>query len=74
MQGLHEVITAARAGKLEERIVSRGVLRVTPQRGTDVRCGMFVAAGMCAQLHQSGEALLVCGGHLRVRVSRYCWG
>ncbi len=46
VQGLRDVIAAGRAGKLEERIVSRAVLRVTPRRGDDVRCGMFVAAGM----------------------------
>ena len=49
VKGLRDVIAAARAGKLEERIVPRAVLRVTPQRGGDVRCGMFVAAGMLAR-------------------------
>lgn len=46
VQGLRDVIAAARAGRLEERIVPRGVLRVTPQRGGDVRCGMLAAAGV----------------------------
>jgi diacylglycerol kinase family enzyme len=44
--GLREVIAAARAGRLAERIAQRSVLRVTPRRGRDVRCGMFVGAGM----------------------------
>jgi len=46
VRGLREVIAAARAGRLEERIATRAVLRVAPQRGSDVRCGMFVGAGL----------------------------
>jgi diacylglycerol kinase (ATP) len=46
VQGMRDVIASARAGKIEERILQRGVLRITPHRGSDVRCGMFVAAGM----------------------------
>ena len=46
VRGLREVIAAAREGRLEDRIAKRAVLRVTPQRGRDVRCGMFVGVGM----------------------------
>ena len=45
VRGLNEVISAARAGRLEERVVRRSVLRVAPHHGP-VRCGMFAAAGM----------------------------
>lgn len=46
VRGLREVIAAARAGRLAERTETLSVLRVTPLRGDDVRCGMFVGAGM----------------------------
>jgi diacylglycerol kinase family enzyme len=46
VRGLREVIAAARAGRLEERIATRAVLRVAPRHGSDVRCGMFVGAGL----------------------------
>ena len=49
VRGLHDVIADARAGTLEGRIEPRAVLRVTPERGSDVRCGMFAAAGMLAR-------------------------
>jgi hypothetical protein len=46
VRGLRELLSDARAGRLEQRIQSRAVLRVTPRHGGDVRCGMFVGAGM----------------------------
>lgn len=46
VRGLREVIAAARAGQLEQRVAEHAVLRVTPKRGDDVRCGMFVGAGL----------------------------
>jgi len=46
IRGLREVLAAARAGRLEERVVRRSVLRVAKHHGADVRCGMFAAAGM----------------------------
>jgi hypothetical protein len=46
VRGLRELLDDARAGRLEARIAERAVLRVTPRRGRDVRCGMFVGAGM----------------------------
>ncbi len=45
VRGLHDVIAAARAGRLAERSVLRAVLRVAPGRAGAARCGMFVAAG-----------------------------
>jgi diacylglycerol kinase family enzyme len=46
VRGLRDVIAAARAGRLEERIAEYAVQRVAPQRGGGVRCGMFVGVGM----------------------------
>jgi diacylglycerol kinase (ATP) len=46
VRGLRDVIAAARAGRLEERVVARAVLRTKPLRGGEVRCGMFVGVGM----------------------------
>jgi diacylglycerol kinase family enzyme len=46
VRGLGELLAAARAGRLEERIATRAVLRVVPQHGSDVRCGMFVGVGL----------------------------
>lgn len=46
VRGLRDVIAAARAGHLEQRIASCAVMRVAPQRGGEVRCGMFVGAGL----------------------------
>lgn len=49
VRGLRGVIEAARAGRLEERIVSRAVLRVDPGRGGAPRYGMFAGAGFLAR-------------------------
>lgn len=44
--GLRALLADARGGRLEQRVVERGVLRVTPHHAGAPRCGMFVGVGL----------------------------
>jgi hypothetical protein len=46
VKGLQQILDAARAGRIGERIVHRPVLRVGSESGRPVRYGMFFGAGM----------------------------
>ncbi len=52
VRGLLDVVEAARAGRLADRIVERAVLRVDPGRGVAPRYGMFAGAGFLARAVQ----------------------
>lgn len=43
--GLRRLLADARGGRLAERVVERGVIRVTAHHGGAPRCGMFVGVG-----------------------------